>query len=61
MQWFFRCFASGENGWTLIRTPDGGAIAEQDAYLIQALEIIARTMNLMMVEERNRIAARGRR
>jgi hypothetical protein len=61
MNWFFRCFASGENGWALARTPDGRSISEQDAYLIQALEIIARTLNLMMVEERNRIAARGRR
>jgi hypothetical protein len=45
----------------MVRTPDDKSIAEQDAFLIQALEIIARTMNLMMIEERNRAAAkRGR-
>lgn len=56
MSWFFRLFEATDHGWKNVRTPDGRAIGEQDAYFWLCLEEIARTMNLMMNEEARRMA-----
>ncbi len=52
--WFFKCYKSSEQGWQVYQTPDGRAIMLQDAFFWHALEIIARVMNLMIVEEQKR-------
>lgn len=51
LAWFFRCYRATEAGWVISHTPDGGAIMDQDAFFWRAMEIIAETKNLMMIEE----------
>lgn len=54
LSWYFRCFRTSESGWQNYQTPDGRAIMFQDAYFWQALEIICRTLNQMISEERQK-------
>ena len=54
--WFTRCYALGETGWAVSRTPDGRAIMHQDAFFWRALEVVAHTMNLRIMEERERLS-----
>lgn len=61
MGWFFRLYRTSETGWHNYATPDGKAIMHQDAYFWQALEIICRTMNLLISEERNKMAGKAGR
>lgn len=51
LTWFFRCYRAGDSGWYLYCFPDGRPIIVQDAFFVQSLEILARTMNVMMLEE----------
>ena len=60
VSWFFRVYRTAETGWHAYQTPDGKSIMEQDAYFWQALEIICRTLNQMISEERNKSVGRKR-
>lgn len=59
--WFFRLHYSSEAGWVNFQTPDGLPIMAQDAFFWQSLEVISRTLSRMMSEERNKMAAKGRK
>jgi len=48
-------YRSGEQGWFLYQTPDGGAIIDQDAFFMQALEVIARELNAQIAVERAKV------
>lgn len=54
LAWFFRLYRGSDSGWDLARTPDDRALMYQDAYFIRALEEIARTLTLMLAEERKK-------
>jgi hypothetical protein len=54
LAWFTRIYTVGDSGWFVRDTPDGRPLFEQDAFFWQAIETVARTMNVMLAEERNR-------
>jgi hypothetical protein len=51
MSWFSRIYQSSDHGWYSERTPDGKPITEQDAFFWFALEIIARELNVIRMEQ----------
>lgn len=58
--WFFKCYQPTEHGWIQVRTPDGGPMSKQDHLFTRCLEVIGRTMNEMISEERRRAANKGK-
>ena len=58
MAWFFRTHQSSETGWHHYQTPNGLSIMEQDAFFWQCLEVICRTLNRMIAEERHKAASK---
>ncbi len=60
MGWFFRTHRTNEAGWHSYQTPDGQPIMQQDAFFWQCMEIICRMMNMLIAEERNKLAGKGK-
>lgn len=60
LNWYFRLYEASDHGWRVARMPDDRPIGEQDHFFWSALEAIARTMNLMLVEERRRLETAGK-
>jgi hypothetical protein len=51
LSWFFQTFQCEESGWVRVRTADGRAIIYQDAFLLLALDAIARKLNEIRAHE----------
>jgi len=47
---FSKCYELTRDGWIMYRTPDNSSIADSDAFLMTAFDIIRDVKNTMLVE-----------